>query len=115
MMVSINVKWTHSGVEGGGVAGAGVIVTMALWISSAVDSNAGARGELVGRGAQHRVRRRSSRLQTTGQRAGGHQKLWQDKCKINLICPITLQLRKLQKGKFTFSKTSKIKSIFSSS
>lgn len=46
---------THSGVEGGGVAGAGVVVALALWIRAAVDSNAGARGELVARGAQHRV------------------------------------------------------------
>lgn len=46
---------THSGIESGGVAGAGVIVTLALWIRAAVDSNAGARGELVARGAQHRV------------------------------------------------------------
>ena len=46
---------THSGIESGGVAGAGVIVALALRVSSAVDSNPGARGELVARGAQHRV------------------------------------------------------------
>lgn len=46
---------THSGIESGGVAGAGVIVTLALWIRAAVDANAGARGELVARRAQHRV------------------------------------------------------------
>lgn len=44
---------TYSGIESGGVAG--VIVTLALWIRAAVDSNAGARGELVARGAQRRV------------------------------------------------------------
>lgn len=46
---------THSGIESGGVAGAGAVVTLALWIRATVDSNAGARGELVARGAQHRV------------------------------------------------------------
>lgn len=78
---------THSGVESGGVAGASAVVTLALWIRAAVDADAGARGELVGRGAQHGVRWRRSRFQTTGQRAGGHQKLWQGKCNVNLKFP----------------------------
>lgn len=91
----LKVKYeTHSGIESGGIAGAGVVVTLALWIRAAVDSDAGARGELVARGAQHRVRRRRSRIQTTGQRAGGHQKLWRENFKINLICPVGTSLRK---------------------
>ena len=40
---------THSGIESGGVAGAGVVVTLALWIRAAVDTDAGTRGELVAR------------------------------------------------------------------
>lgn len=43
---------TYSGIKSGSVAG--VIVTLALWIWATVDSNAGARGELVA-GAQRRV------------------------------------------------------------
>ncbi len=46
---------TYPCIQSGGVAGAGVIVPLALWIRAAVDSDAGARGELVARGAQHRV------------------------------------------------------------
>lgn len=70
---------THSGVESGGIAGARVVVTLALRIWAAVDSDAGARGELVPGGAQCRVRGRRPRFQTTSQRARGHQKLWQEK------------------------------------
>lgn len=46
---------TYSGIERGGVAGAAVVVTLALWIRAGVDSNAGGGGELVARGAEHRV------------------------------------------------------------
>lgn len=67
---------THPGVESGGVAGAGVVVGLALWIRAAVDPDAGAGSELVSRGAKHRVGRRSPRLQAAGQRTGAHQELW---------------------------------------
>lgn len=66
---------THSGIESGGITGAGVVVTLALWVRAAVDTDAGASGELVARGAKHRVGRSRSWLQTTGEGAGAHQKL----------------------------------------
>lgn len=81
-----NRRETHSGVESRGVAGAGAVVTLALRIRAAVDPDAGAGRELMTRGAQHGRRRR--RLQTCGQRAGVHQKLWQEKCSIKYICPM---------------------------
>lgn len=65
---------THSRIERCGVASAGVIVSLALCVRAA-NADAVARGELVARGAQRRVGRRRSGLQTAGQGARGHQKL----------------------------------------
>lgn len=67
---SIKVRpGTHPGIEGGSVAGARVVVALALWVSAAVDPDAASRRKLVARGAQHRVGRRRTR---------GHQKLWRN-------------------------------------
>lgn len=47
------IRATYSGVQRSGVAG--VVVTLALRVRAAVDSDSGARGELVAAGAQRRV------------------------------------------------------------
>lgn len=92
---------TYSGVQSSGVAG--VVVTLALWIRATVDSNAGARGELVAGGAQRRVWRRRPRIQTTGQRAGCHQKLWhkaKQKWKFQSLLFLSLCARKQKRFLF---------------
>lgn len=64
---------TYSWVQSSGVAG--VVVTLALRVRAAVDSDSGAGGELVAAGAQRRVWRRRPGVQTAGQWAGCHQEL----------------------------------------
>lgn len=64
---------TYSWVQSSGVAA--VVVTLALRVRAAVDSDSGAGGELVAAGAQRRVWRRRPGVQTAGQWAGCHQEL----------------------------------------
>lgn len=85
---AVEMSWkreTHSGIERRGVAGAAVVVTLALWIRAAVDSDAGARGELLTRRAQDLVGRSGSRFQTTEQRARVHQKLYKKFVKLTSL------------------------------